>query len=117
MNEADANPTLHWEELDKNYATLRSRSLEFRNRSTVGETPQLLGWKYKPNEVALPDRWVELGGDLYSGKVYRDEFGRDTASEILSMGLERLYKDPALFHSTDPEYFHFTVNSLRNTHQ
>jgi len=58
-------------------------------------------------EYAYKDRWKELGGDHYCGKI-------DTGStEILSMGLPRLHRDPARFAREDPEYFSFVVNTLR----
>ena len=43
----------------------------------------------------------------YTGKTYKGG-----ATELVSMGLERLYKDPISFAQKDPEFFKFTVGTL-----
>jgi SPP1 gp7 family putative phage head morphogenesis protein len=91
-----------------------ARSLAFRASRTVGETPRWLGPGYGRGEIALDDQWVTKGGHLYSGKVYLNRrTGEDFATEILSMGMQRLYEDPAEFFARDPDYFEFVVDSLR----
>lgn len=89
-----------------------ARSIAFREKRTVGEKAKWLGPGYKKNEIALFDEWEQRGGRKYSGKVYRHA-GQEYATEILSMGLERLYQDPVDFYQQDPEYFEFVVNSTR----
>jgi len=84
---------------------------EFLRSRTQGETPEpldvLTGNADYKGEYAYKDRWKELGGDHYCGKI-------DTGStEILTMGLPRLHRDPARFAREDPEYFSFVVNTLR----
>jgi hypothetical protein len=86
---------------------------DFLARRTVGETPQPLSVlannpKYRPDEVALEDRWVELGGSVYTGKVYPD--GK---TEILTMGIGRLHAELMKFLRTDPGHFAFVVKTLR----
>ncbi len=91
-----------------------ARSVAFRSSRTAGEIPRWLGPGYGRQEVALEDQWEELGGRLYSGKVYLNRrTGADFATEILSIGLQRLYENPAEFFLNDPEYFAFVVDSLR----
>ena len=55
------------------------------------------------------DKWVDRDGDAYSGKDYGER-----ATEILTMGIERLHADPIKFYRSDPEYFEFVVKTLQN---
>jgi hypothetical protein len=59
---------------------------------------------YKNNEVAFEDDFL----DPYVGKVY--DRG-DT--EIVSMGLEWMYKNPAEFHKKDPDHFDLILRILK----
>ena len=74
----------------------------FLEKRTAGETPKRLrdltgDPSYKPDEMALVDKWKELGGSHYCGKIMPD------ATELLTMGIARLHKDPARFAREDPE--------------
>jgi hypothetical protein len=60
---------------------------------------------YADHEVTYEDKWAE---GAYVGKWY----GHQGPTEVLSMGVEALLDDPVLFHSRDPEHFHFTVTAL-----
>lgn len=85
----------------------------FLEKRTVGEKLQklskLTGHKgYRANELAWEDKWQEYGGHHYMGKYYADY------TELLTMGIERLYSDPLLFYRQDPEYFEFLVRILRD---
>ena len=44
----------------------------------------------------------------YVGKTYANN-----STEVFSMGMEQLYKDPISFAEDDPEYFKFIVGVLR----
>ena len=59
---------------------------------------------YKKNEVAFEDDFL----DPYVGKVYDSG---DT--EIVSMGLQWMYKNPAEFHAKDPDHFDLILRILR----
>lgn len=92
-----------------------ARLVEFRAKRTAGESlvsMQTLhpGAGFGLDERVLKDQWRERGGEHYTGKVYRSATGVDKASEILSMGLERLHKDPVGFSRRDPEFFDFILN-------
>ena len=81
---------------------------EFYNKRTAGQTTQTMaslmpGRGYKLEEVSRPDSFIHP----YMGKQYEDGHG-----EILSMGLEMLYRDPAGFAGKDPEYFNFILGLL-----
>lgn len=85
-----------------------------QRRAKPGEKPQWLGAltgnsRYKRYEVALEDEWVAKGGSVYCGKVYQS----GAYTEILTMGLQRLYLDPIGFARQDPEYFQFILKLLR----
>lgn len=43
----------------------------------------------------------------YVGKTYEDG-----ATEVISMGIEMMHKDPIRFAKNDPEFFHFTMGIL-----
>ena len=78
-----------------------------------GEKPKLLfeldaKGDYDADEVAYEDEWIKKGGNPYAGK-YMPTGG----TEILTVGIERLHNNPALFMLTDPEYFDFVVSTLR----
>jgi hypothetical protein len=86
-----------------------------RSRAKPGEKPRSLAVLtgngfYRPSEIAIEDDWVAKGGSVYMGKVYPDAAG---ATEILTMGLERLYEDPVGFARQDPDYFQFILKTLR----
>lgn len=64
---------------------------------------------YQPSERGVQDEFGRAFGSRawYVGKVYEDG-----ATEILSMGLEKLYTDPAMFAKADPEYCKFVLGIL-----
>jgi hypothetical protein len=71
---------------------------------------------YSKDEVGNPDRMLEtFKGDAsmaaYTGKTYVAAGGQVT--EIVSMGVEQLYRDPAHFAKADPEYFALTIKVLQ----
>lgn len=81
---------------------------EFYNRRTAGQPTQAMitlmpGAGYKFGELTRPDSFMHP----YMGKQYEDGHG-----EILSMGIEMLYKDPGGFAAKDPEYFNFVLGLL-----
>jgi SPP1 gp7 family putative phage head morphogenesis protein len=66
------------------------------------------GYNYKANEVTYEDEWATKGGSPYIGKDYGN-----AATEILTMGIQRLHRDPYLFASQDPDYFDFVTTTLQ----
>jgi SPP1 gp7 family putative phage head morphogenesis protein len=93
-------------------ASVLKKSLAFLDKRAAGEKPQrlrdLTGLGYGPGEVTFEDGWENLGGDHYCGKDYG---GR--ATELLTMGIERLDRNPAAFAKEDPEYFDFVISTLQ----
>jgi hypothetical protein len=90
------------------------KSLEFYDRRTQGENLVRLSIltgdkRYKANEKARKDNFQ----DAYMGKEYVDRNGNRIATEIVSMGIEYMWKDPVGFSQSDPDYFDFIVDLLR----
>lgn len=65
--------------------------------------------KYRADEKGRGDDWGKTFGQSkwYVGKTYPDG-----STELLSMGLEMLFKDPLHFARQDPEYVRFLVGVL-----
>jgi hypothetical protein len=59
---------------------------------------------YEPHEVAFRDRFM----DPYVGKLY----DRGQATEVMSMGLEYLYRDPLRFRQYDPDHYYLTLGLI-----
>lgn len=88
-----------------------------KSRTKPGEIPQRLSRltgssHHAPHEIAIEDEFAARGGSAYAGRIYPESFG---ATEILTMGLERMYLEPAKFAREDPEYFKFILRALRPT--
>lgn len=78
---------------------------------------------YDANEVCIADKFFRP----YCGKLYGYKTGADgkplsnaagdgyavSSTEILSMGLEKVFRDPKGFYDKDREYFDFVVNLLQ----
>jgi hypothetical protein len=102
--------------IEANHPEVLNKCRAFLAHRATGENPVPLkqldpDGNYRDWEMAYEDEWVARGGRVYSGKVYPEGYN---ATEILSTGIERLHRNPALFLATDPEYFSFVVNTLRN---
>jgi hypothetical protein len=89
---------------------VQQAAIDFRNSRTVGEKPVTLksiypSRGYDSSEVTLKDNFKEA----YAGRVYTGQKN----TEIISMGLESLYRDPIKFAKDDPEYFKFIINAVQ----
>jgi HK97 family phage portal protein len=95
--------------LENNVKGVREAAQEFLNHRVGKEAPQNLKTlfpqsTYKDHEEGRKDNFDRaFSGSVawYVGKVY----AKDT--EIVSMGLEKVYRDPTGFAAKDPEYFKF----------
>jgi hypothetical protein len=97
--------------------TLKDRAREFLAYRVGAEPPMPLNEVlptagYGPDERGRKDGFDRAFGDngWYVGKDYAHG-----STEITSMGLQKLYEDPAGFAKADPEYFKFMVGVLRGT--
>lgn len=68
---------------------------------------------YGDDEKGRDDNFGKAFGpnrSWYVGKVYPDG-----STEVLSMGIEKVYEDPAGFAKADPEYFRFVLGVMRGS--
>ena len=82
---------------------IRTEGEALRRLSEVSE-----GLAYRADEVTKVDKFI----DPYMGKFYGD--GDDIyCTELVSMGIEMLYRDPVRLAREDPEYFEWIVNIVK----
>lgn len=97
----------HW--IEYSVPEIKKEVVEFYGRRTTGEKAVKLkdvtGIKsYRDNETTKVDKWMRP----YMGKVYPDK-----STEILSMGLELMYRNPVALAKQDPEMFDFIYSVVR----
>jgi hypothetical protein len=87
-----------------NYRIGMEKPIRFNDR------PDLKNRGYSNSEKGVDDDFGKAFkyAAHYVGKIY--DFG---ATEILSMGLEKLYKEPEEFIKKDPEYAAFVIKTVR----
>ena len=95
-------------DLENRYPRVLEKTEAFLKKRAGNQKPQKLSKltgdkRYRANEIAYEDKFQKLGGSHYEGKIYKG------ATELLSMGAERLYENPLLFAQQDPEYFDFVM--------
>lgn len=101
--------------IEKNNPRLLANSLAFAKSRTEGEKTKslatLTGNRSYKGEYAKKDNFF----DPYCGRVYSidQEYNTANASEILSMGMQRLFTEPKKFAEQDREYFNFVIASIK----
>jgi len=95
--------------LEFNAPDVKAAAFRFLEARTKGEALTPLstlkpGYGYEPHERARKDKFL----DPYMGKDYGLQ-----ATEIVSMGIEYFFADPAALAKADPEYFDFIFELLR----
>lgn len=95
-------------DIEARYPEILQRTKAFLAKRAKGQAARRLldlvpGSKYKPHEVAFEDEFAKRGGADYMGKLYPD------ATELLTMGIERMLADAKGFLERDPEYFRFLL--------
>ena len=96
----------HW--LEEKVPGIREEVESFYEKRTAGEKTvkmsEVTGNKnYRDDEVTKVDKWL----NPYMGKEYKN------ASEILSMGMELMYRNPVYLAKNDPEMFDFIYSVVR----
>ena len=88
------------------------RQQDFFDLRTKGEEVKPL-WGYSKDIVGKKDKWgsVDDVNTVYAGRVY-SSFG-DRTPEVISVGIEQLWKDPMRFAKNDPEWFDMIVGALK----
>ena len=102
----------HW--LETHDPKIHEKALAFLERRTKGEEAKPLNdlfphLEFADHEVSKPDHFL----DAYMGKIYEDEVMGHYATEIVSMGLELAYQNPAKLALKDPDLFDFLHDTLR----
>lgn len=91
-------------ELEEADAQVHREAMDFLRRRTKGERLEWLGPGYGRDEKSRKDKFIRP----YMGKDY----GAD-ATEIISMGLEYIWRDPWEFAEKDPDMFDFILAVVR----
>ena len=104
---------------DKNPQML-ANSIAFLRYRTEGEKLKslktLTGLSYGTKEKARPDKFFNpYCGKTYAfaGETYNEPYLDADATEIMSMGVEELFKNPVEFAKNDREYFDFVIANLK----
>lgn len=114
----DADTAIHeyMHYLEYHNPKMLENSKAFLEYRTKGESAQslnkLTGRRgYSSNEIAKKDNFFEA----YCGKMYGGSSSYRTAdaTELMSMGAQRLFTDPKGFAKEDREYFDFVIANLR----
>ena len=99
-------------QIERSIPGVRAATAEFLAHR-VGSEPlrklrDVMKGRYDADEEGREDDFGKAFGDerWYVGKHYRD------ASEVISMGLEKLYTDPGGFARKDPEFCTFILGIL-----
>lgn len=103
----------HW--LEDQRPDIHAKIVAFYARRTSNDKLERLkdlepGAGYDAQEVTKKDKFI----NPYVGKWYVDATGNQRASEILSMGLEYLHRDPAWLAQKDPDFFDFIYGLIRD---
>lgn len=92
-------------------------SKRFIARRARGGSPErmrdLTGQNYEPDEITHRANWTTRGGHHYTGKFYGPSLGQATATEAISIGLERIHSQPDAFYREDSDYFLFLLLTLQ----
>lgn len=97
--------------IENNNPQMLINSLSFLQYRTQGDTIARLGKGYSSNEITKKDNFF----NKYCGKIYSDDYSytRADATELMSMGVERIFTDPVGFSREDREYFDFVIANMR----
>jgi len=91
---------------------------DYRAKKTEGESRQSMAdlypdHGYNAHEVTLgEDDWKKMTGSSSRSHYIGKEYGDHEVTEVLSMGVEELFRDPSAFARNDPEYFKLVVGIL-----
>jgi len=100
---------------DQNPRVLKACLNFLKMRSGNEKSQPLAGLTGDPKHAGMivyKDRFQELGGEHYMVRIYPQGDG----TEILTMGIERLHRNPVEFYVNDPEYFDFVIKTLQQPH-
>ena len=99
--------------LEYRYPEAAEASRAFLKKRQGAEQPQKLkdvaGGSYEDHEIGIKDKFDKAFDESgwYVGKQYAHG-----STEIMSMGLQKAYENPAEFAKKDPEFFKFVTGIL-----
>jgi hypothetical protein len=103
--------------IEGDHRPILENSRRFLARRARGSSPErlrdLTGQDYGVNEIAYRANWTTRGGSHYSGKFYGPSLKYAIATELISMGLERLHRESTAFFREDSDYFLFLLLTLQ----
>lgn len=100
--------------IEYNKKKSNAAAIAFREKRRGNEPYQKLSKlennaNYDDTEISFEDEWQQKGTNIYAGKKYEG----DNSSEVLTIGVERYFRDPRQFALQDPEYFDLIVDFMR----
>ena len=103
--------TRQWHEGAERLSTARwSSGLPSRERDARKLNDVMKGGGYKDDELGRKDKFDRAFTEAdawYVGKPYKHR-----ATEVLSMGMQKMYNDPVEFAKLDPEYCKWVLGIL-----
>lgn len=101
--------------IEDNNVDMLANSIAFLEYRTKGEKAYKMNKltnsrAYGADEISKKDNFF----NAYCGKIYDSsgDYRKVKATELMSMGVERLFKDPVNFYEEDKEYFTFVLWNL-----
>ena len=115
----DADTAIHeyMHYLEHRNPKMLENSKAFLAYRTKGEQSQSLrkitgSSLYRTDEITKKDKFF----DAYCGKMYNcgtESYRMADATELMSMGMQKLFTDPKGFAKEDREYFNFVIANMR----
>lgn len=109
--------------IERNVPGILDKAWEFREMRVarsgtkdVKMKDQFPGSNYMDYEIGNKDEFDRAFDDNsahYIGKNYGTGGHKPTSTEVITMGIEKMYDDPVYFAEKDPEYFNFIIGALR----
>lgn len=119
LNTLDPDTAIHElsHHIEGDHRMILGVSKRFLARRAKGGRPESLSEiidpSYGKDEIAFRANWATRGGHPYIGKFYGPSLKEAFATELISMGLERLHREPAAFFQKDSDYFLFLLLVLQ----
>jgi hypothetical protein len=94
--------------LEDNNQVIKNECQQFFNQITLGGTDELLSEALKDSRYGEERyRTTNISMPEYATKIMSD------GTELFSVGMEELYKNPVRFSQDYPEYFNFIVSLIK----
>ncbi len=108
--------------IERENPEILAKAIEFREMRIARSGTKAVSMKdtfpnhgYADHEMGNKDEFdkaFDTNSAHYVGKSYKDSAG-ERSTEVITMGVQKIYEDPIGFAEKDPEYFNFIVGVLR----